>query len=376
MIQTQKEQKLLPILADAINAACSSPDDPVKHVRQDKPLTVRMLSMDKEFVITDDFHTITCLFSKGAIFWFKMEYEKLTFAELKDRYIALNDYIPHSVLTKDKELKLRLNVFGFKVLPEEESKGMKSPSKVPKDITKEKELGPELEMLKKAHLRRALLKKKDLNDLPNLEDILTGGKGATSKSVISPIKDLKEEKEDTKKMKDEEVIIEFKDMEKVEKTIAADVDVLLDMDVNEKEKLKAGSEGEFERRPWLEACSEKVKDKLLVDLLREKGVLDRKTTPSKATPKKGRMPTALKENVEAIVGKSVEEIEKEKEKKEKEEKRKGGKRKKPEGKKSDEEKSEKKAAVEEGGKKGSAAKAKKEGKGYTLRSKEGKKKSK
>ena len=368
MIQTQKEQKLLPLLVHAINGACSSPDEPVKFAKQDMPLTMRVVSMDKEFILSDDFHTIPCLFSKGAIFWFKMEYETLSFANLKGRYIVLNNYMPHSVLDKDKELKLRLNVYAFKVLPEEEVKALKSPSKTPKDVTKDKEMEPLTEMLKKGHLRRALIKKKGLDELPDLEDILAGGKSASHKSPASPLKDLKEEKEDTKQLKDEDVIIEFKDMEKVEKAITSDVEILLNLDEKEKAKIAAGSEGDFERKPWLEACKDKVKDQHLVEMLREKGVMDRVKTPSKATPKKGRMPTQLKEKVEELVGKAIGEDEKEKPK--------AGKRKKAEGKKSDDEKSEKKAAVEESGKKASATKGKKEGKGYPLRSKEGKKKSK
>ena len=362
MIQTSKDARILHLLASTIPAACGNPEDPIKFAKQDMPLTVRVVSVKGGLEIADEHHAIPCEFSKGAIFWFKMDNPKMSIKDLKDQALVLNEYAPASLLTDEKDVKICLRVFSFTLLPKEEAKEVKSPSKGPKDVTKDKEMEPLLDMLRRAHLRHALMKRKEA-ELPNLEDLLCAPSGkASGRKMPSQITEVKGDKEGAEAEKAEDKIVEFNEIDKVEKSISDDVELLIGEEETKKGQIEAGSEGNVKRIELLEAIAPKLKDQHLVELLKNRGVLMRKWSPSKASPKKkGRMPEDLKEAVKEAVKKAAG-VKKEK----------GTKRKKAEGKKTEEGKGEKKAAVEEDGKKGSATKAKKAG--YTLRTKEGKKK--
>ncbi len=351
MIQTSKEARLLNLLTSAITSACANPDGPVKYAKQDVPLTVRVASIKNGFEITDEHHLIPCEFSKGSLFWFKMENPKMSVKDLKDQFLVLNEYKPASILTDKKELEICLHIHSFTLVPKDEVKETKSPSKL-KEVTKDKEMETYLDMLRRAHLRRALMKEKDPGTLPNLEELLAGTGGKTSgKKAISPITEVKGDKEGAEGQKPEDRIVEFKDIDKVEEELKIDVELLLGEEEKKRSEIAAGSEGEPQRKSLLEALAPKMKDQHLVELMKNRGVLTRARTPSKVSPKKkGKMPEELKEAVKEVTAKAKVE--------------KGGKRKKPEGKKSAEEKGEKKAAVEEEGKRA----------GYTLRAKGGKKK--
>ena len=359
MIQTSKEGKLLHIFISGITSACTNPDGLVTYIKQDMPLTVRMISTKGGFDLTDEVNSIPCEFCKGALFWFKMDNPTLSVKDLKDRHLVLNEYAPASVLTKDKEIEICLKIYSFKVLPKEDAKETKSPSKF-KKLVQEKEMESSIELIRRAHLRRAL-SAKNVSELPGLEDILSGagGKSSGKKGAVVPIVDVKVLEEEEKLAKKEDVIIAYNEIDAVEKALLKDVEILL---AGEKVKeVEAGSEGNVERKKLLEAVATKVEDKSLVQLMRDRGVL-RRASPSKASPKKkGKMPEDLKEAVKEAVKAHMKE--KEKEKPEEKPKEKTSKRKKPEGKKPKEEKAEKKAAVEEEGKKAPAAKGK-----YPLRS--------
>lgn len=354
MIQTSKDARLLHLITSAISSACGNPEDPVTYAKQDMPLTVRLDVTKDGFQIIDEYHSIPCEFSKGALFWFLMYNPTTKIKDLKDRYIVVNEYAPGSLLTDKKEVKVCLKIYSFTLLDKEEAKDIKFPTKASKEVIKDETMEPFLEMLRKAHLRRALLKK-DINELPNLEDLLAGGKSSTKKSAIPPVPDVKVGKDESKEAKEEDKIIDFADIDEVEKKLREDVEVLSIEEGEKKKGIAAGSEGNLDRKELLEQCIKKVKDKHLVELLKDRGMLNPGRTPSKISPKKkGKMPEDLKEAVDKVLEEG------------------GHKRKKAEGKKPKAAKAEKKVAVEEEGKKVSATKSKKEG--YTLRSKEGKKK--
>ncbi len=339
MIQTSKEPKLVPLFTSSIKAVCSNQDGALKYPKEDVPLTVRLIVGKDAFEVTDEHHTVRCDFSKGAIFWYKLEKHSEHLKDLGGRFLVLNDYCPCSVM-EGKDLVLVLHVFSFTVLSEEEAKGHKSPSKGLKDLAKDGEISAQLEILKNIHLRHAIDKTQDLNQLPELEDILKGTKTAPCNTVISGLEDGKKKKASKKEEADEETIIAFKDIEAAEKSIAGDVEVLMKRDEADKEEILAGSEGDIKRRKLLEKTATKLKDPILAELLKNRGLLDRKRTPSKVSPKKrGKMPEDLKEAVKALVP-------------EKKRSKAEGKKKAPA--------AEKKAAVEEDGKK--VAKAKKSAK--------------
>ena len=402
MIQTSKEARLQPLFVSAINAACANIDNALKYARQDMPLTVRLIVTKGGFEVTDEHHSVHCDFTKAAIFWFKMSNPAGKMKELKDRYIVLNEYTPHSALTESKDIALSLHVHSFVLLPEEEITGTKSPAKSIKVLAKEPEMESFITLLERAHFRKAI-SQKTIGPLPNLEDILSGTKTSVKAGVISPIikmklklkskkqkkkrrekkeKENKKEskKENEKKEKEEEQLIKFEDVDKIEGDMLADVDVILKEDAASKAEILAGSEGDAERKKELEKRTKDIKDKQLIDLLLTRGLLDRKRTPSKASPpKRGQLPEEIKKAVAALMEGKVKQGSPEKvtlaQIAKTEKPKAAGKRKKAEPGKKKAEAAPKKAAVEEGGKKVAAPKVKKEmPKRATRSTKEGKKK--
>jgi len=380
MIQTSKEARLQPLFVSAINAACANIDNALKYARQDMPLTVRLIVTKGGFEVTDEHHSVHCDFTKAAIFWFKMSNPAGKMKELKDRYIVLNEYTPHSALTESKDIALSLHVHSFVLLPEEEITGTKSPAKSIKVLAKEPEMESFITLLERAHFRKAI-SQKTIGPLPNLEDILSGTKTSVKAGVISPIKEIKGEEEvKGKKEKEEEQLIKFEDVDKIEGDMLADVDVILKEDAASKAEILAGSEGDAERKKELEKRTKDIKDKQLIDLLLTRGLLDRKRTPSKASPpKRGQLPEEIKKAVAALMEGKVKQGSPEKvtlaQIAKTEKPKAAGKRKKAEPGKKKAEAAPKKAAVEEGGKKVAAPKVKKEmPKRATRSTKEGKKK--
>ncbi len=348
MIQTPKEPKLAPLFASAIKGICSSPEATLNYPKQDVPLTVRLIVGKDGFEVTDEHNTVRCEFSKGAVFWYKMEKRAENIRDLNGRIIVINECTPFSVL-EGKDVTLILHVFAFTVLGEEEAKGHKSsPMKSLNDISKDPEITPNMEVLKNVHLRSAIGKMQNFSNLSQLEDIMNGTKTAVANTVITGVEDEKKKKA---KSEDEDVIVSFKDIDMVEKSISGDVEILHKAESELKGIVAAGSEGDIQRKHAIEKCAPGLKDPALVELLKNRGLLDRKRTPSKVSPKKrGNMPDELKSAVEALMSGKVEEGSAEKKLLVRAAKS-SGKRTKAEGKINGGPQSEKKAAVEEDGNK-------------------------
>lgn len=305
MIQDSKEGKFLPMFNHAITVACSSPDCPVKFVKADDPITVKLNSSKEEITLTDGHSYVPCLFTKDAVFWYRMTGPKKTIKELDGKLIALKEYEPYSVL-KDGDVELYLLVHSFELLEGEDAKVSKGKELV-KEITKQ------LDILKKAHLRMET-KLPDLDKLPDLEALLSG-KDISYKAVIPPVKKGKkkeEEKKDKKekKVKGDKVAIKFKDLDKVEKEIAEKVECILKAEEKAKKTTIAGSEGDVERKGAIEKAATHVDD-YFKGLLQKKGLLYKKRTPNKNSPAKKRSPPKdikkaieiMKEDVKAVAEK-------------------------------------------------------------------------
>lgn len=73
MIQDSKEAKLFSLFAHGITVASANPDTPVKFVKVDDPLTVKVVSSKEAFVVSDGHHTVPVEFTREAIFWYRME---------------------------------------------------------------------------------------------------------------------------------------------------------------------------------------------------------------------------------------------------------------------------------------------------------------
>jgi len=324
MIQSSK---ILDIVVKAINAASTSPDQPLKFIRLDTPLTVRVHSITDGFVLTDEHHSIPAEFSIGAIFWYKRTHKDATMKALKDKHIVLNDYMLASCMDEDKKVKICFKIYNFAELPSTEITEKKSPAKSIKNILEEKEMEEPLDLLARGHCQRSL-KKKNI-EVPNLEDIIfSSGKGsekkasagkASGKKGINVIPDIKGDKESEEDSDDP--VVEFKDLEKTEKELEGDIELIKTAEESNKEKIAAGSEGELDRKGLLKDLTKKFKNKYISKVLETRGLLE-VPRPSKASPKKkGRIPTGLKEAIEEATKKIMAG------------KPKTGKRNKPEGKK-------------------------------------------
>lgn len=352
MIQTPKDAKLVPLFASAIKEVCSSPDGTLKCTRRDTPLNVRLIVGKDGFEVTDEHNTVSCEFSKGAIYWYKVEKHTEKIKDLGGRLIILNEYAPSSVCA-GKDVDLVLHVFSFTLASEEESKGHKSPSKGLKDLAKDAEIASQLDVLKNVHLRNAISKMQDLSKVPNLEDILSGNKTAQCNTVITDLEDEDKKKKKGKEEDNENTMVSFKEIDGVEKSIVGDLEILSKVDAETKDAILAGSEGDINRRKILSKRLPELKEPAFVEFLSKKGLLDRARTPSKASPpKRGKMTDDLKNAVAALMTNKVKTGSKE------EKLVKGAeKRKKAEGKKKTPA-AEKKVAVEEGGKKAAKTKTK------------------
>jgi hypothetical protein len=279
MIQDSKEGKLFNVFTHGITVACANPDSLMKFVKVDDPVTVKVAVSKEAFVVSDGHFFVPCLFTNDAIFWYRMEDPKKMIKELDGKFLVLKEYAPHSIMNADGEAEIFLLIHSF-VLVDEESKIAKGKELV-------KEIEKHLDILKKAHLRKDM-KLTELNKLPDLEGLLAG-KDVAYKGVIPAVKKGKKKDEEKKEKKEKEVVVKFKELDKVEKEIAEKVAAILKEEKQAKKTTIAGSEGDYKRKDAIEKGAAHIND-YFKNLLKERGLLYKKRTPNKASPAIKRSP--------------------------------------------------------------------------------------
>jgi len=321
-----RKAKFLSALLEDINSKSVN----VNPVIQNTPINVEVLEVGSKFKVTDGYSTISCKFLKKAVFWFKMKNDNKDISELKGEYLTLIEYNFGSILRAQGQLEVFLEIHSFIFLPKGETNPI---SKIPKDILQDPNIRHSIEALKIYHIREALSKMP--MEIPNLEEILGVKTVKKSKKEIKPpISDLEDKNEKKRGGKDE--IIEPENLKSVEKEISKDVEAIFEQDKKKKSKVKGGSEENIEADTMLSKMQKLIKDKSIVEMLKDSGFFTKRRITSKGPPKK----TAVKlEKIVEIIN------EDNKEKKELKKKRKAS------GEKDVNKKPEKRRAIEVEGKK-------------------------
>lgn len=294
-----EKAKLLSAVIKDINAKSVVSGFAFQCFRQDTPINVEVLDAGSNFIVSDGSHYIPCRFSKKALFWFKMNNSNMDLNELEGRHLVISEYSVGSTLPDQQALKVYLEVYSFILLSIEEAKTLSSPTKEVKDILKEPKLKHSLEALRLLNLRHAISSKSI--ELPNLEEILgkKSSKGS-KKKLKSFISDLKTPEDYGKHKQGKNKIIEPEEMQSIEREISKDVAIIFEQDERFKGKIAAGSEGNLEADTMLSKVQSLIKDKSIVEMLKDHGTFHRRRIAAKSPVKRGPIPTNLEEIVKII----------------------------------------------------------------------------
>lgn len=323
MKSVSEKTKLLTLVVAAGKDKFGMEDDVDSRLTYDTPIVLQFNVTRDGFFMCDNVHKIPCKFTEKALFWLKMLNANMAIEDLNKRYIFLNEYAFHSS-PEGKSLKLYLVIYACAVLEPKEVKAYDYSLKKAEDVTKNTKVANLINGLKTMYQRGKLTKNMEVT-LP-LEAILTN-----KKVKINPVKPRPAASFIKKAEEEDEKIISFKNMAKVEKAMEKDVKILLDQEKKLKGKVAAGSEGNLERDQYLSKVVDKIKNEELVEYLKDHGTVSRLRDPAKSPVKRGNMPVELLTIVEGVKAFSK-------------------KRKRPEGKRSTS-RPKKKAAVEERGRK-------------------------
>lgn len=280
MKNSSEKSKLYSQVLYAIEAKSRSTS--TEEITHDSPMVVRFRINKNGLMICDSSYNIKCKFTKRAIFWFKMSYNNMNISAINGRYIFLSEYSLQYSINEKRKVEIYLVIYSFSLLTLEEAQEYGYMFEKTNDITKNNKIESYMKNLPR--LRPRLPLDKRIDELPNLEAILTSGKGKRQRSIKrSPSKPgLYDESG--------EQVVNFADMPKLEKEMSKDVQIMLDQDAKCKGKVKEGSEGNLERDLHLSEIVDKLKDKELTKFLKEHGTLFVPRDPAKSPVKRGRMP--------------------------------------------------------------------------------------
>eukprot|EP00826_Nyctotherus_ovalis_P003216 TRINITY_DN10648_c0_g6_i1.p2 TRINITY_DN10648_c0_g6~~TRINITY_DN10648_c0_g6_i1.p2 ORF type:complete len:303 (-),score=90.75 TRINITY_DN10648_c0_g6_i1:258-1166(-) len=213
-----KMPKLVHVTADSMRGRAEGGE--IEFASMDVPVVVRLDVGKSGFEVCDGLHVAECKVAKEALFWFKLTNGNKSLSELKGAYITLDKYALQSRLDKHNDVKFHVNVLAFSPLGDEETRGLNFSRETARSILQEPELRPLLENLRTSHLQAAL--KSQLEDLPELEDILRGRKSGNREGpkLVAKVS-IKSESEDRDDM------IDFGNIERIEEAIAKDVAFIL-----------------------------------------------------------------------------------------------------------------------------------------------------
>jgi hypothetical protein len=291
-----EKAKLLSAFIKDTNAKSVTTSLATQNLKHDTLIKVEVLETVNSFKVTDGPNIISCKISKEALFWFKMNNDNRDLKGLKGECLALCEYGFGSVLRDQNELEIFLEVYSFMLLPKEEAKGINF-SKTPKSLLQDPKAQHGVEALRIYHLRKAISRRPI--EVPNLEELLGVESGKGSKKKVEPfINDLKSENEKRSEGKDK--IIEPENLKNVEKKISKDVAIIFEQDKKIRSKVKEGSEGNLEADTMLSKVQNLIKDKAIVEMLKDHGTFTRRRVASKSPVKRGKMSTELEKIVEIL----------------------------------------------------------------------------
>ncbi len=182
MIPELEKPKFLPLFQDCMYRSLVNTAEKMPFIEHKEPIECQVLSTHPKFVLSDGHHKVTCAIGEDAVLSLKKYHPTIRVKDLDKHVITLLKYAPHTYLDPNGSISPTLHIYDVQLRSPEKQKNNSVFGK-PKELAAAEDMKATARYESSKLLRRFITGKKDVNNLPPLENYLLRRGEADSKSL-------------------------------------------------------------------------------------------------------------------------------------------------------------------------------------------------